>query len=425
MPNVISCWRHASQAKLADTAEVQPSLDFQEATIFRRRQLVKKRVRPNTKKMLAEGTADIPKLSQMMELVSEIQRDATDTFDVGGCSAEFNMILATAIELARANSSPVSDEVRALHHLPAGIPGIRQQLSDRLRQFEMLLSATSDAASRRKAPRLPKQLSNKRYKEILQRPLSSVSARKRPILALLKQQVQLDQLLMCLEGIQTGKREVAEASVDWVAFVSTGISYGIAIGWAAAELRHRSAISDAAASRQKKIIGGHNSGYRAKDPTFVKGAVAEALRQRYQFGLSWSKAFKTASIQTSTNKQRSRRPHPSRVRSYFLDEVALVVLEIESASRVNTESAKEVCCQIAKRMSTDDLSVNPQWVQKLYADWRQNRLPGQKSSLWSQWAAGSLSKQSLAELRQMEELNIMASGDLLRIALLASTKSGD
>jgi hypothetical protein len=113
------------------------------------------RVRPNTKKMLAEGTADIPKLSQSMEILCEMQRDCADSFDVGECSAEFNMILATAIELASANSSSVSDEVRALHHLPTGVSGIRQKLSDRLQQCELLLMATShsDAAIGRKASR--------------------------------------------------------------------------------------------------------------------------------------------------------------------------------------------------------------------------------------------------------------------------------
>lgn len=391
--------------------------------------MAKKRVRPNTKKMLAELTSDVPKGSQMMEIVTAMQRDGTDSFNAGECSAEFNMILATAIESAREKSSAPSDEVRGLHQLPAGISGIRKHLSDRLQQCELLLTATShsDSASRRKTSRLrpPKQILNKRYKEILQRPMSSVSARQRPILALLKQLVQLDQMLICLDGIQTGKREVADYAVDWSAFLSTGIAYGIAIGWAAAEVRHRSAILAAANSLGKKAIGGRKGGYRAKYPDFVKSVVANVLRQRYQSGFSWTKAFNTAAVQSSAENRPSKLPDPSRVRAFMLDEVATVVREVESAPRVKSESVSEVCRRIAARMSTEELSVKPEWVQSLYADWQQEKLPDQKSTLLDQLATRKLTKKSLAMLNQMEENNIMASRDLLKIALLVSTKDSN
>jgi hypothetical protein len=391
--------------------------------------MAKKRVRPNTKKMLADGTAGVPKLSQMMEIVSEMQRDGTDTFDVGECSAEFSMILAAAIESAREKSSATIDEVRALHHLPTGISCIRQHLRDRLQQCEVLLTSTShsDSASRRKTPRLqpPKQIFNKRYKEILQRPLSSVSARKRPLLALLKQLVQLDQMLMCLEGTQTGKREVADSAIDWSAFLSTGISYGIAIGWAAAELRHGSAISEAAKERKKRATGGNNGSYRVKFPDLVERLVADALRRRYQSGLSWNTAFEMAGVEFSTAKAGRTLPSPSRIRSFFIDDAASIISEIESAPRVNRESTNESCRRIAARMSTDELSVKPEWVQSLYADWQQGRLPDQKSTLLDQLATRKLTKKSLAMLKQMEEHNIMASRDLLRIALLVSTKDSN
>ena len=386
------------------------------------------RKRPDIKKELSTPSEELSLLEQLEELWSDVVREDSDVFVPAGENAIFGLLLSLAQERAKLGrhravakvEQDIRKVVRARHHLRDGLKGIRRGLSLRLQRCEQLLLAGVDQWAQCVQATLSgpigsyRAIFNDQYIRLLQQTPKSVSRDKRPVLKLAQQLVRLDQLLMCLEREESSRRTNRQGGLDLAAFVGSGNSYGIAIGFAAAEMRYHHELARDAKAQLGRGLGGKNAGKLAEMPKLAMQLFSEILKERYERKSLWTVACESAMAITAAKAEVSRRrgvkrsveeiisdkrkpPSTKTVGRWIQKEIKRLVADIDGKMRTGRASKQAACREVATERNQVGYSLETVWLEKLLEEHRKGTTPGKHWDPLGELYANSMGEKEMSK----------------------------